>query len=806
MATDTGYERGNYLRVCDVCGHRFHFKDLSPIGELKFACPDDAPGLTALQISRFNAKARPLVVKPNKYAKDYVQVPTYQMSEGELFNHVIRTAPAELVDGEDSPEAAAWTALYMAKVLLEERRPTIWECDAKCTLAYCAAYLLSLQYGSSTGPSGTADNPRYGGIYLDTTWDTTVTLVAGIAFVYAYRATAVPGYLTAAERIATFVRHVQSGDSQTTAYTVYPSGGGSYHIGGLSRNVDDATGLLSTSYDVSDVLGCWFLSLMVTEKGGSTQYGDAAATSFHSRANRASLSTMLSELTAFGESGAKDSASSGALVTGLSTTAPRETYVAATNGGAGTATWTSQANVASRPLGMAIRGLYEAGGNTAKVAAIMAWLAAFTTNSTNATPASMHPETVLQGITGTYDPAVCPADNLKAAAPFTESTGARYDWGTFGLLAPVLAATGVDLRASKDALSKVRRFSTKDIAERYLGPIGVSGLSFQPWAATTPLSGQRSVTAASMVSLAYREQPGRFPMRPPIVEVCPCTGDPGNVTLEVSGGSVPPDSDDMLLWLESDVETGTPGPGFIWGDQSGNDRDASVPSGLAGVVSPTIDLGKLDGMPGIRFSGNASDLGPGGDIALLSYGPAGVGNEDPLVASDLARTVFIVAMPASARGGELFVWSGRDPGAASPPTYICDMRTIAATQYGYTDFNFVFGPVDGAFGATIDYSNTAHVFMYYNDTPNPASEVYCRVDNVDRPIAPNTVTPQGVTVNGYQVGGMAVLSGVTGAFRSFDGWIFEVLAYTGNRSTDTVFMATMNLYLHTRYPSLPIWA
>lgn len=774
MATDSGYERGNYLRVCDICGHRFHFKDLKPIGELKFACKDDAPGLTATQISRFNAKARPLVVKPNKYAKDYIQVPTYQHAEGELFNHVLKVAPAELPDGDNSPEAAAWTALYMAKILLEERRPTIWECDARCKLAECSAYLLSLQYGSSTGPSATSDDPKYGGVLVGTVCDTTITIVAGIAFIYAYRATSVSSYLDAADRVATFLRHAQCGDLQVTAYTVYPSGTARYHVGGFARGYDTTVSYLLDSYDVCDVLGCWFLDLLGEERGTSTEYGDAAATSFFTAKTKASIATMLSELTAFAETGPKDTAASGAAVTGLSTTAPRETYVAATNGGSGTATWTSQTNVASRPLGMAIRGLYEAGGNTAKVAAMMAWLAAFTANSANATPAALHPEAVLQGITGTYDPAVCPADNLKASAPFTESTGARYDWATFGLLAPVLIAQTTDLRASKDALSKVRRYSTKDIGERYLGPIGVSGLDFQPWANTTPLSGQRSVTAAAMVSLAYREQPGRFPMRPESTEVCDCTGDPaGKASLFSSGGG-----SGVLAGAFWHGIAGT-GISFYSGNlvQQINDQSiqgnhvTKIASALVG--GPEQDNNIQNGRPGLRFR----EIGSYQFNACQA--PFGTG----LPPADSAMTIYTVCRPVGSNiGGPLFSLSFQN----GEPHFIAYLFETGGTQYGYGD-----GITGSSFAAVVNYTDTNLVVAHYTN----GSGIWCDINGTERALTPATVTPANVASNGFVVGGRMPFGFER---QGFEGYIFEQVAYAQNLR-NTVADVNMKAYLHSEW-------
>lgn len=497
MATDSGTRDHDYPRVCDVCGHRFWFSELSPIGELKFACKDDAPGLTALQISRYNARVRPVIVRPNKHAKDYSQTPIYQLAEAQIFNLIAQVAPAAVRDGESDPLAAAWAAIYMADVIIQNKRPLSWNRAAETTLTRCLTYLLTQQYGSITGTAGTADNPRYGGIISGSTWSTTITIVAGVAFMKAYQVTGSAVYLDAAERVATFIRHVQSGNQQATAYTVYPSGGGRYYVGGLASSVSDGSGLLATTYHVADIGGLWFLKLLADVKGGATQYGDASATAFFG-ANRASLTTMMADLASFATSGARDEGNSGALTPGLSTTAPKETYQAATNGAGVAAGWEEADTVLSDSVALALLGLYMASGMTDTVAALVGWLESFTSNAANRTPATMPESQVIQGITGTYDPALCVATVLRASAPFTEADGAVYAWSSFGLLSPILTVRNrAAFTTSKDTLSKTRRYSPTDNHERWLGPLGLSGLSLQP-------RGSSQATGTPAVDYAFR--------------------------------------------------------------------------------------------------------------------------------------------------------------------------------------------------------------------------------------------------------------------------------------------------------------
>lgn len=498
-ATDGGYQRGNFLRVCDICGHRFHWRDLKPIGEMRWACPDDAPGLTAMQISRWNARARPLKVRPNRFAKGFVQTPTYQLPEAASFNFIAQVAPAAARDGASSAPAAAWAACYMADIVTQNLRPPIWIATAKTVLRTCLDYLLTLQYVASI------TDPRYGGIKDGTDYVTATTIAAGIAFVKGAAALGDTTLDLAADRVATYLRHVQCGDLQVSAWTTYPSGGGPYHIGGLASGVSNSTQLLTTSYLLADVAALWFLTLLVAVRSPAMVYGDGAATAFFSAPTAAPLSQMLSELGAFAATGARDSTVAGAFVTGLSTTKPQATYGAATNGGAGTGSWTPTATISSEAVALATLGVFQASGMTGQVTAVLAWLAAFAANPANAVPVQRESLTIA-GIWGTYNPALCVADNLQASAPFTEAPGAKYSWSSLGLLSPMLSQPGsAGLRTSKDTLSRAQRFSETDVGLIYLGPQGLSGLSLQP-AGLTP-----NVTLAAKGGMIWRQPPGHYP-------------------------------------------------------------------------------------------------------------------------------------------------------------------------------------------------------------------------------------------------------------------------------------------------------
>lgn len=505
MATDTGYANRDFIRICDICLHRFHISDLTPIGELRWACKDDAPGYTAMQVSRINARARPLKVRPNRWAKPVYQIPTYQLAEAATFNFIASVAPAQVQDGSSTATGAAWGAIYMADIINQGLRPAGWIATAKTVLKKCLTYLLTLQYGSPTGPAGTSDNPRYGAVPSSgVSWNTSTTIIAGLAFLKGYQALGDAGYLQAADRVATYLRHVQCGDLQVSAWTVYPSGGGPYHLGGLASGVTDATGLQATTYLTADIFALYFLALLVSARSPSTPYGDGAATSFFSAATQAPLSQMQAELLAFATTGVRDSTAHGSLITGLSSTTPRTVYNAAVNGAGGLAAWSNAATISMTTLALGMRGVYETSGTTSQVSGIISWLLSFTSNVANQTPAQPDSKTIA-GVTGTYDPTLCFASFLATSAPFTEAAGALYDWTSEGIISPILAGMSPGLRRAKDTLAVPQRYSAMQLDERYIGPLGFTGLSLQT-ATRTP-----DVLFASRAGMIFRQPPGMYP-------------------------------------------------------------------------------------------------------------------------------------------------------------------------------------------------------------------------------------------------------------------------------------------------------
>jgi hypothetical protein len=510
--TTTSYVPRDFRRVCDQCGDLFNRSQLHRRRNWIFCSDCESKGTRIIEEENDEiARQRPFRILPVPNPKPLLidNLYSYVGEEGILFDFIVSTSPARSPGGANDPLAAAWAAAYLSDVVNQNsavsltNRPQAWVASAKTKISSLLTYLLSQQTGSPTGPVATTQDPRYGGFLVTGVYTPSLATAAGLAFIKAYQATGNVGYLAAANRVATFLRHLQCGDIQVTQHTVYPSSGSPYHVGGLAANVNDSTGFQSIVYNLQDVYAVVFLKALAAVVGASTTYGDAASTSFFTASTQASLTTMISELTTFAETGPKDSAHGDANTPGLSATAPKVTYGAYLSTGAGTGTWGSPATVPGSTIAMSVAGCYAANGADATVTAMLAWLAAGTSNAANRTPTTNTAQQTLDAITGTYNPATAPATSLTASAPFTEATGALYDLASLGVLAPVLSGTNAAaLRTARGAVSTPVQWSTFYLDLKYLGSLGRAGLSLQPHSA----AGQSTpdVVFASQFGAVYR--------------------------------------------------------------------------------------------------------------------------------------------------------------------------------------------------------------------------------------------------------------------------------------------------------------
>lgn len=503
MSTTSGWKRHDYKRVCDICGHPFKFSQLTPIGELKWACSDDYKGLTAIQISRHNARARPLRVRPVKHPKPLNSIDTYQLEEATIFNFIMKTAPADTPDGASDISAAAQAARYLGNIVAEGKRPAAWTTPALAKVVTLCDYLLTRQFGSPTGanPAGAVSDSRYGGLVDPVTlgYAAYQAGLAGSAWIVAYGFTGNANYLLAADRAAMFCRAMQCSDLFVTNHkVVFPLGGGAYHTGGLTSAIDGnalVTGDLQ--YPVHAGIVLRFLTQLMVLRGASHQYGVASSADF-SASTIATLGTMQSELAGFLSVGVHD-ATTGTIIAGLSTASPADYYDPFISAGTGAGSW----HVATRAIvnwAWPIYALDQAGlGGTAPRTAYD-YAMTFTSNPANRVT-SPSESVLLAGRNGTYDPTYTVASDCNNATK-TESTNAYYDWDWFGLLASVQSKWyPAAFKRAKDALSIPRRLNTKSIDVKYIGLNTNCGLSFQVAQSTfaTP-----RVTSAANLGNCYR--------------------------------------------------------------------------------------------------------------------------------------------------------------------------------------------------------------------------------------------------------------------------------------------------------------
>ena len=485
--TTTSYVPRDYRRVCDQCGNLYNRSRIEPRRNWRFCDECEGPGTRIIEEENDAiARQRPFRILPVPNPKPLLieNLYDYIAEEAIVFDFVLKNAPARTVGAASDPATAAFAAGYLADIVARGTRPAVWLASASSSVVTLLSYLLTQQTGSPLGPASTVANPRYGGFLVGGSYSTTTTIAAGLAFIKAYATFGTPGYLTAANRCATFLRHAQCGDIQVTKHTVYPLAGAPYHVGGLAASVNDSTGLQSNSYTTDDGYALAFLGALEAVVGSSATYGDLASTAFFTAATSATLATMVGELAAFLEVGPTDSAHGDARTSPLSPTAPKGTYVAYLSDGSGTGSWGAPTTVTGIGVAKALAGLFAVNGADAVVAPMLAWLAAIGPNAANATLLANTPQQTLDAITGTYSPATSPATSYTATAPFTEATGALYDLAALGVLAPALSATNAAaLRAARTAVAMGVPWSTYYLDLRSLGLLGRAGLSLQPHSA-----------------------------------------------------------------------------------------------------------------------------------------------------------------------------------------------------------------------------------------------------------------------------------------------------------------------------------
>ncbi len=500
------YRKHDIRRQCDCCGAIWFMSQLRYVGQNRWFCPDDAPGLTAEQISRHNANVRPLIIKQAKHPRPQTQNSTYLLSEAACFRAVMDFAGiAEYVDQNGGVVLAAQYVATMANAglylsdLIRDGERTKWLYQAKTKMAVLAEQILALQYGSASGPSPSeaTSSMLYGAIF-DTTgisYSLDVEL-AGKLFLRMYADVGDQKWLAAADRCAMWLRSMQRLDAGATFFSL-----GRLRIGGFGYGLQLSPRRLSGVYAQAD-MGLSFLADLKTVRGGSYTYGLATAAGDFLLATLGTIDEMIADAAAFYFDGAFQ-------VTPLISTTPKAFYSAVMADGSGSGTFQNFPNsdgsqyVIAWEMITGIRSLFDLEGYTSRVAALVTYLLSFT------------------GGDATFAPAQYLLVKDALGNDVSVDDGTIYDLMAAGLLAPALAARGVSLRALKDTIES-KHVMTADSTDALGGKNGV----MQPFSSVYPApTGQLSfdgtapmstiwVESAAVVAGVYRLQPRAIDNQP----------------------------------------------------------------------------------------------------------------------------------------------------------------------------------------------------------------------------------------------------------------------------------------------------
>lgn len=471
----TGFRSRSYRRLCDVCGNLRPIEELHRQDDL-WVCTYDAGERVRTQLDRLNARERPFTIKPVPHPKP--QNPYYpntlEADDAAVFNflaqQIASRARYELVTSGASAYTAftntvpamAWAGRYFYDLIQANDRRADLISGARTQLNTIAIYLLSRQYGTTTGPSPTstrATEAFFGGI-LDsgtTVFVTEDVAASGLALLYAYRIFGTTSYLQGARDAASYLRNVQAIGSNGTNFTSSDSAGTArLYTGSLASMVSTTAGFFSTHlFYSSALLALEFWNELKTTDGDQSVGATAAVAGFTTTPSQL-LSDSIADLRDCWSNGITDS--TGVTLNGLSTTYPREnfnaypasksqfSYITGTgqweyaNGPAATGT-----AVSSQTFARALSALYNYEGATEQVTTISDWLRGFTSNLDFESADGEGATELYNSTAGSYDATLSLSTLLKVRDEDAEYSAismngsSLYDWGAFGLMSRIWA-------------------------------------------------------------------------------------------------------------------------------------------------------------------------------------------------------------------------------------------------------------------------------------------------------------------------------------------------------------------------------
>lgn len=508
-----GRRVGDYPRACDICGHEEWFSKMRYIGQNRWACRDDARGLTAEQISRHNARVKPLTVRSHRHPREMTQVPTYQHAEALVFNRTHATGIAlsnsyvDVTSGDGATLPLSGTGAdaagirpagemgrYLGRLVGEGRRSTGWIARAKVNLRSRADTIILLQNGFGTNSSLTVATWTYGAfVHTGSIVLAEDAATCGLALLEAYSALGDSKYLLSAKACAHFLRNLQAGNLLATFFSSSDAAGlARLYVGGWASEANTGTNAMDHRYYVSSTMCLEFLARLLAV-GGDGLYGcTGTSAGVFTTAPSQLLSQSIADARAFYVTTGALDATTGTTYTGLSVAKPREffnAYPAVKYGGAvtGTGSWEFQDGLAGSKLtgwrfAQAIASLYACDGLSQNVQGLYDYVRGFSSNATYETPAGTSTKTLFEGQTGTYDPNLALATLLDTAG--AKNGSSLYDWSTAGLLAPIQSVQDpAKLRAVKDLLGIARPRWRENTARDHITDTLIqrtrSGLSYQ---------------------------------------------------------------------------------------------------------------------------------------------------------------------------------------------------------------------------------------------------------------------------------------------------------------------------------------
>lgn len=477
MAILRPYKVNSYRRICDVCGRPRQIEDIRFADNVAI-CKIHPDYRTAQQLNAINARVRPIRLLPVPQPKPFAPIDTYTAEEAEIFNFVCRVAPAELEDvtvgngtvrGGPTLPALTWALVYLTGLLIENKRPAAWMSAARTRALTLASTLLSAQVPyTDASPFVGAFNPVVLSPFAARTFTAADAGLGLLALVRLYTITGNETYIRAAKLTAGFIVTLQASDLLVA--------GPETAWGPPQNGWDDNDGEYLGIYRPGDLV-CYLALNALKAAIGDVVIGPAFTAGFSGNPSRL-ISISMSQMRAFWQDGAVG-------IVGFSGATPRVFFIGSP------AQWITGTIVTS-DWAAGLWSLAEVEGASDQVVDV--W-------------------THLRSLTNTVgmDATLAPPSSFQDSAAVA---GSRYDWASAGLMASTTTLKDrAALKAQKDTIAVPRPRFTEATPRSgdylYLGPLGLSGASFQPVTSGTATR-QRSVVRASQVSLMYREQPQGF--------------------------------------------------------------------------------------------------------------------------------------------------------------------------------------------------------------------------------------------------------------------------------------------------------